>query len=225
LTAPVEQAKKFRAIVYVDGFNLYYGCLKGSSYKWLDLEKLSSLLLKENYDIEKIYYCTAKLIDYKKDGVATRQGFYLSALRSIKNLSIIFGKFKKREKSVFIDPPLDVVLHSGTAPVKKSIFKGTSFEEKGTDVNLATQLLIDLYENNFDTALVISNDTDYKMAVHQVRKRGKKIFVVSTKLNHDPDVELREVSSKSSRKLTEQLLKDSQFPDIVGDIRKPKDWE
>lgn len=98
-------------------------------------------------------------------------------------------------------------------------------KRKGTDVNLATQLLIDLYENNFDTALIISNDTDYKMAVHQVRKKGKKIFVVSSKLGCEPDVELREVSFKSTRKLTESMLKECQFPELVGTIRKPKDWE
>ncbi len=220
--------KKFRANVYVDGFNLYYGCLKGSKYKWLDLAKLSSHLLKENYEVSKIYYCTAKVVDFKRDGVATRQGFYLNALRSLGNLEVIFGKFKKRQKSVYIDPPLDVLLQtgvSGAKPVKKSVFKGESFEEKGTDVNLATQLLIDLYENNFDTALIISNDTDYKMAVHQVRKKGKKIFVVSSKLGCEPDVELREVSSKSTRKLTESMLKECQFPELVGTIRKPKDWE
>lgn len=222
-----EHPKKFRANVYIDGFNLYYGCLKGTKYKWLDVAKLAGHLLNENYEIQKIYYCTAKVIDYKNNGVTTRQGFYLSALKTNPKLEVIFGKFKKREKTVFIDPPVDILLSTGKGqrPAKKGIFTGQCFEEKGTDVNLATRLLIDLYEDKFDTALILSNDTDYKMAVHQVRRKGKKIFVVNTRLDCEPDIELRNVSTKSSRKLTEQMLKDSQFPDLVGTIRKPKDWE
>jgi uncharacterized LabA/DUF88 family protein len=124
---------------------------------------------------------------------------------------------------------MQVILDTGfgpARPVDKSIFKGKVYEEKGTDVNLATQLLIDLYEDEFDTALVISNDTDYKMAINQVRKKGKKIFVVNTRLNMEPDVELKMVSTKSTRKITEAMLVASQFPEVVSDkIRKPKRWE
>lgn len=160
--------------------------------------------------------------------MTTRQGFYLSALRTIPNLEIHFGKFKEREKTVYIDPPERVLLDTGfggAKPVPKSIFKGKCFEEKGTDVNLATRLLIDLYEDKFDTALVISNDTDYKSAVHQVRIKKKKIFVVNTKVGFEPDLELRKVSTTSTRKITLEMLRDSQFPEMVGDIRKPKAWE
>jgi hypothetical protein len=85
--------KKFRAIVYVDGFNLYYGCLRKTKYKWLNLESLSSQLLNDNYEIKKIYFCTADVIDYKKDGITTRQGFYLSALKTLNSIRIIKGKF------------------------------------------------------------------------------------------------------------------------------------
>ena len=33
--------ESMRTVVYVDGFNLYYGALKGTSWKWLDLVALS----------------------------------------------------------------------------------------------------------------------------------------------------------------------------------------
>lgn len=219
-------SKKFRAIVYIDGFNFYYGCLKGSPYKWLDISLLTSKLLNENYEVVKIYYFTSEVVDYKNDGVTTRQGFYLSALRTISNLEIQFGKFKEREKTVYIDPPEEILLNTGFGrrAVSKSIFKGKCFEEKGTDVNLATRLLIDLYEDKFDTALILSNDTDYKSAIHQVRHKGKKIFVVNTKIGCEADLELRKVSTKSTRKITLDMLKTSQFPEMVGSIRKPKNW-
>ncbi len=44
-----------RTHVYVDGFNLYYGCLKGTSYKWLDLEALCRHLLPQN-QVQRIRY-------------------------------------------------------------------------------------------------------------------------------------------------------------------------
>ena len=226
----MNQPQKFRANVYVDGFNLYYGCLRKTKYKWLNLELLAIQLLNpESYEINKIYYCTADVIDYQNDGITTRQGFYLNALRTLPKIEIIKGKFKAHEKSVRVDPPLKVILDSGfgpSRPVDKSIFKGLAYEEKGTDVNLATQLLIDLYGEKFDTALVISNDTDYKMAINQVRIKKKKIVMVNTRLNCEPDIELRKVSSKSSRKTTQDILAAAQFPEVVTDkIRKPKTWE
>jgi hypothetical protein len=37
-----------KTIVYVDGFNLYYGAVKGTPYKWLDISKLCQLASKES---------------------------------------------------------------------------------------------------------------------------------------------------------------------------------
>jgi hypothetical protein len=45
--------------VYVDGFNLYYGCLKGTPYKWLDLGALCQVLLPPN-KIQRIRYFTPR---------------------------------------------------------------------------------------------------------------------------------------------------------------------
>lgn len=95
----MNNSTKKRAVVYIDGFNLYYGCLKGSKLKWLDLLALSKHLLDaDQYQIEKIKYFTARIIDEDGTGTATRQGFYLNALKSIPNLEIHFGKFKKEKK-------------------------------------------------------------------------------------------------------------------------------
>lgn len=50
-----------RTTIYVDGFNLYYGCLKHTPYKWLDLKVLFSKLLDKTHDIKKIKYFTAHI--------------------------------------------------------------------------------------------------------------------------------------------------------------------
>ncbi len=82
-----------RTIVYVDGFNLYYGAVKDTSYKWLDLGRMCDLLLPPN-DIQCIKYFTAHVSARPNDPAQpTRQDTYLRALRTIPNLEIIFGHF------------------------------------------------------------------------------------------------------------------------------------
>lgn len=220
---------KLRAVVYIDGFNLYYGCLKGSKYKWLDLSALSKQLLDESqYQIEKIKYFTARIIDEDGSGTATRQGFYFKALSSIPNLEIHFGKFKKREKTVKMIPPMKILIENpmnkSQTVVEKTYVKGISYEEKGTDVNLASHLMIDLYENKFDVAMVISNDSDYLFSLGHVREKGKGLFIINTKLDSLPQHELKHLSL-GKKKLSAEKLQKCQFPENVNGIRIPKEWE
>lgn len=56
-----------RTIIYVDGFNLYYGCLKNTPYRWLDLKSLFSKMLNDSHKICKIKYFTALVVDRKGD--------------------------------------------------------------------------------------------------------------------------------------------------------------
>jgi hypothetical protein len=80
-----------KTCVYVDGFNLYYGALKGTPYRWLDLRKLSELLLPK-HEITRIKYFTARVSARPGDpGQSTRQHAYLRALTTIANLDIIYG--------------------------------------------------------------------------------------------------------------------------------------
>ena len=50
-----------RTVVYVDGFNLYFGCLKGTQWKWLDLVALFESVLPKKYEIVVVKYFTAKV--------------------------------------------------------------------------------------------------------------------------------------------------------------------
>jgi hypothetical protein len=43
-----------RTYIYVDGFNLYYGALKNTPHKWLDLKTLFQSMLSPDNNIEKI---------------------------------------------------------------------------------------------------------------------------------------------------------------------------
>jgi hypothetical protein len=106
--------------VYVDGFNLYYGCLRNSPFKWLDLAALSHRMLPGD-SIQTIEYFTAILSARPGDpSLPTRQQMYLRALRTIPNLSIIYGHF--------LTHPCRMVL-TGSVPPKKVWVDKT--EEKG----------------------------------------------------------------------------------------------
>jgi len=104
------------------------------------------------------------------------------------------------------------------------------FEEKGTDVNLATYLLIDGFKGDYEQALVISNDSDLALPIDMVRQRlGLPVGVVN------PNTDLREVAPAEltgaatfTRRIRKDTLADCQFPptltDAVGTIHKPPSW-
>ena len=85
-------------IIYIDGFNLYYS-LKGTPFKWLDIQQLSNFYLNpEKHKISQIKYFTAPVKEKSHDPSNTiRQNIYLRAVRLIPNIEIIFGQFKKRQ--------------------------------------------------------------------------------------------------------------------------------
>jgi hypothetical protein len=82
--------------IYVDGFNFYYGAVKGTSYKWLDFAALCAKLFPRN-QINRIRYFTA-LVDARPDDLQqpVRQQTYLRALETIPNLSVHYGQFRTR---------------------------------------------------------------------------------------------------------------------------------
>ena len=120
----------------MDGFNLYYGSLKGTPYKWLNLAEMGRLLLAR-YRINQIKYFTARVKSRQSDpDQHVRQQIYFRALETIPNLSIIEGHFLTKPCRM----PLVVPIGSTrTVNVMKT-------EEKGSDVNLACHLINDGYK-------------------------------------------------------------------------------
>lgn len=206
-----------RTIVYIDGFNLYYGAVKGTTYKWLDLARLCSLLLP-THSIQHINYFTA-LVHARSDDpqVAQRQQTYLRALATIPNLSIHLGPFLSNTKWMPIAHPI---------PQGPRFVEVISTEEKGSDVNLATNLLVDAFRGNFDTAVVISNDSDFTLPIELVRSNlGKQVGILNPQQNRS--WALYNVTD-FYRPIRNGPLGASQFPDILSDdqgtFSKPSAW-
>ena len=206
-----------RANVYIDGFNLYYRALQGTSFRWLDIGKLARLLLPR-YQIGQIRYFTS-IIDQRPRNPAQpqRQQTYLRALMTIPNLSIHYGHFLSKKKR----RPLSQQPISGPR-----IVEILDTEEKGSDVNLASHLLLDGFENQYDMAVVISNDSDLATPIEMVRTRlDKKVGIFDPSQRRS--FELHKAATWH-RPLRRGPLRASLFPDAISDaqgvITKPVGW-
>ena len=206
-----------RAIVYVDGFNLYYGAVKNTPYKWLDLSKLCRRLLPR-YDVQHIHYFTATVQPRKRDPQQrVRQEIYLRALNTVPNLTITYGRFLTHKVVMPLAHP-----KPGRSPYATVL----KTEEKGSDVNLASRLLRDGYRDNYDVAAIISNDSDLLLAIQIVRNElGKTVGLISPQKR--PSHELKS-DCDFMKKIWRRTLKVSQFPntlnDTIGTISNPQSW-
>src|SRR3990172_10304680 len=87
--------QKVPTCIYIDGFNFYYGSVRGTPYKWLDLRKFFETVLHAQHSIVAIKYFTALVSSPTHDPKkTTRQQAYLRALKAyIPGLEIYLGHF------------------------------------------------------------------------------------------------------------------------------------
>lgn len=207
-----------RTNIYIDGFNFYYGSLKSSPYKWLDILKFCQNILPKN-NIHKIKYFTAAVSARPKDpDQPVRQQTYWRALRTLPNLSIIEGSFLSHSVLMPLDPAKS---GGGKSPVW--VIKT---EEKGSDVNLATHLLNDAYRKDFDIAVLITNDSDLVEPVRIVNEQLKlPVGIINPQKKPSFHLQSKATFVKQVRAWT---LSDSQFPESMKDddgvFTKPVDW-
>lgn len=166
---------KSRVICYIDGYNLYFGLRDKSRVKsqtgvlvnqhwtkfmWLDLVKLSCSILRSDQVLVATKYFTSRI--RTKPDSERRQSAYLDALGTLTGLSIYFGQFQPDPKEC------DRCGHRAYHP-----------QEKRTDVNIATHMIVDAVNHRYDTALLISGDSDQVPTIEAVRSQFKKDVVVA----------------------------------------------
>jgi hypothetical protein len=204
-----------RTNVYVDGFNLYWRRLRGTPYKWLDLGKMCELLLPGT--INRIRYFTAPVEDRRDDPQqSARQQPYLRALRTIPNLTIHEGQFRTDKRK------LPLVHPEPCGPERVEVYRTV---EKGSDANLATALLVDAFQRDYDLGVIISHDSDLKGPIEAARGvLGRRIGVVITLHSARRSV----LPADTYWRMRKGLLRASQFPDTLedehGTITKPAGW-
>ncbi len=203
-----------KTIIYVDGFNLYYGCLKGTAYRWLNILQLCQRLLP-THDVRQIKYFTALVSPRPSNpDQATRQQTYLRALQTIPNLEIIYGHFLSHEIMMPLAPP-----RTGYVKVIKT-------EEKGSDVNIAVHLVSDAFRNAFEAAVVVSNDSDLLTPIKFVKEELGKLVGILNPQKHPSTV--LTANAHFVKNIRTNVLMNSQFPAALADAKgiftKPPSW-
>jgi len=206
-----------RTIIYIDGFNLYYGALKNTPYKWLNIDKMCRLLLPRHQIVALKYYTAIVGARSNDPNQPVRQQTYLRALQAIPNLTITHGQFLHSKIRMFLAHPVP-----GSPPYATVI----KTEEKGSDVNIAAHLIHDGHRDLYDAAVVISNDSDLAEAVRIVRyDLGKIVGMLNP--HKRPSYALKQHVS-FVKAIRQGVLAKSQFPDTLRDVygvfHKPADW-
>lgn len=201
--------------VYVDGFNFYYGALKSTPYRWVNVAALCRAMLPGD-QIGAIRYFTARVSARRGDpGKPIRQEMFLRALRTLPGLTIHYGQFRTRSTQL----PL-----TNQVPVQLVYVDRT--EEKGSDVNLGSYLLLDGFQKRYETAVLITNDSDLETAVRMVRKDlGLAIGILNPHSTHSSC--LRQWANFTKR-IRQSDVASAQFAttltDAKGTFSKPPTW-
>ncbi len=212
MNAPVRH----RTIVYVDGFNFYYGAVRGTPWKWLDPVELFRRVLGPQNDIVRVKYFTARVQPSASDpDVNVRQDTYLRALVAACPLvELHYGHFLRHSVRMenAIPPPATV-----------QVWKN---EEKGSDVNIAVHVLNDAWRSAYDCAAVVSNDSDLAEALMLAKQHHKLIGLVT------PGAPVRKTSQQLRqhadfvKPIRTWMLQQSQLPSPIPGttIHKPSSW-
>lgn len=209
--------------VYIDGFNLYYGCLKQTRFKWLNVRALAEAILPR-HSVNRIRYFTARVSSRPGDGdmkQQLRQQLYLRALETVSNLTIHEGHYLSHPCMMRVAAP---------APGDPKFVEVIKTEEKGSDVNIATYLLLDAFRKDFEQALIISNDSDLALPIEVVRNEFSLPVGVAFPCSNPkrvPSAKLRSVAT-FTRDIRENSLRKGQFSaeltDATGRFTKPREW-
>ncbi len=206
-----------RTNVYIDGFNLYYGALKDTPNRWLDPLALCARLFPRN-EINRIRYFTA-LVDARPADAQqpVRQQTYLRALETISCLSVHLGQFQTRPTRMPLAKP-----RAGGAKTVEVL----KTEEKGSDVNLGSHLLLDAFRKDCEVAIVVSNDADLKEPVAMARNElGMFVGIVNP---HPAKKRSFDLQGTFFKQLRSGPVASAQFPeeltDANGTFRKPATW-
>jgi uncharacterized LabA/DUF88 family protein len=232
--------------IYIDALNFYYGAVKRTNNKWVDLEALAQHLVPQD-QVTMIRYFTANVKQrWPGDRAHERQNVYLRAIKTNPIIRVTHGHFRadykwrpladtKFEIGELFRPTLRPAwlarLMFEDAKRRRSspatVARVKIPEEKGSDVNLATYLLHDALTKKSDKAIVISNDADLAEAVRLTVASGVPVGIVNP---HQGPVNghLKRAGS-FVMPFRREDLGSLQMPATVTDskgrqIHRPKEW-
>jgi hypothetical protein len=232
--------------VYIDALNLYYGALKGTPDKWLDVEAFVRRLLPHDQIIQIRYFTANVKPLYQGDRVHERQAAYLRALKSNPLIDVVSGHFRsdlrwrplaeqeEHARDLFRPHlrPLRLVQLLLNDAARRRTESRTSArviirEEKGSDVSLGVTLVYDALTGASARAVVISNDADLQLAIKLVVGHGVPVSIVNPHRGPTNGRLLREASSEIP--LRRSIFGQCQLPPTVQtsngkQVHKPRQW-
>lgn len=219
--------------IYIDGYNLYYGCLKNTPYKWLDLVKLfqDHVLPSSTQNGSTLHQCGVKFFtadiveraatspDSRKDQQTYHRA--LTAFHTEEAFKIIKGYYsvtKARAFEISQDTPDRNPNECGFVDVWK-------LEEKQTDVNIAVEALHDVHtDEELEQVVFVTNDTDLVPALDKIKSTSRVkigLVVPTTDKARRPNTELSKLADWTRQSITLDELKASQLPRTIPGGRKP----
>ena len=210
----MEPKEKQKVIVYVDGFNFYYGLkqsLKWKKYYWLDVVKLFETFMRPNQELIAVKYFSARPNDIEQ---SRRQNAFFQANRENSKFHLILGKYLRKEITCF---NCGNIIHT--------------HEEKETDVRIATQIVADAYEKNADVSIVVSADSDMIPAIELALQAKQKVFIYFPPNQHSSNLASIGIGQPTYLNRYENRFKQSLLPDTVHlsisdfDLQIPERWK
>ena len=188
------QKKGFRSMLM--DLTSILACLKQglTTVKGLNLKLLATNLLKPNQELVCVKYFTSRVSN--NPDKQKRQVTYIEALES-EGVHILYGHYQRN-----------------TIECKHCGNIWASYNEKMTDVNIATQMLIGAYQDEYDMAMLISGDSDLVPPIRQIHELFplKRVFVAFPPKRHNQSVAL---VAKGSMTIGRKKLVESQFDESV----------
>lgn len=214
-----------RVSVYVDGFNLYRRLLENHPQdKWLDVEALARRLLPE-YELTRVRYFTAiiKVLPGSDVNSPQRQQAYLRALRTLPQTTVHLGNFRVDRRRMPLHP---IEWEPDGTPRVVTVRKT---EEKGSDVSLASHLLLDAFRSESELFAVLSNDSDLVEPMRLAHDElGKQIGLLSPMQPKRASNELKQTGLMLHRQVCADDLAACQLPSEIvdehGEIHRPEKW-
>lgn len=175
-------SKTSRVSVFIDGSNLYF------KLKSLEIPNLSK------FDYRGLVSWLAK----NKEVVYA--GYYIGVVRA-KLGDEHSQKLRRGQRNLFNFLQSE---KQGFSLRKGYLMKNDGvFHEKGVDVQIAVDILVGAYEDRYDTAIVLSSDTDLIPAMKKAKAIGKQIIYVG--FSHQPSLALQTCANLSRLLLKEDL--------------------
>lgn len=238
-------AEPLRTRIYIDGYNFYYGCLKGTPYKWLDLlplfedHILPSVMVRDAIahprqsrllDTPSIKFFTAKILENvarAPDSVSS-QARYHTALRKLHGarIELIEGYYALNKMKVrVVDPG---VPHR--VPRDCQEIQAWKVEEKQSDVNLALHAYHDALTSSVDQVVIVTNDTDIAPALKMIRDHTRVcigLVVPTTDHERVPNTDLARLAHWVRTHVSKSELAVCQLPRVIPGRKptvKPESW-